>query len=96
MVAGCGERGGWVVRDLGKVVYTLLYLKWITSKDLLYSTADSAQRDVQPGWEGMRGRMHTCVCTAESLHCSPETITTLFVNHLYPNTKQKVLKIYLL
>ena len=26
---------------------------------------------------------------AESLHSSPETITTLFVNQLYPNTKFK-------
>ena len=27
-------------------VYTLLYLKWITNKDLLYSTCYSAQRYV--------------------------------------------------
>ena len=31
----------------------------------------------QPGWEGSWGRMHTCVWMAESLRCSPETITTL-------------------
>ena len=30
----------------------------------------------------------TCTCMAESLHCSPETIT--FVNWLYPSTKYKV------
>ena len=29
------------------------------------------------------GRMDTQVCTAECLHCSPETITTLSVNWLY-------------
>ena len=28
--------------DLGKVTDTLLYLKWITNKDLLYSTGNSA------------------------------------------------------
>ena len=28
------------------------------------------------------GRMDTCICIAESLHCSLETITTLFVNQL--------------
>lgn len=39
------------------------------------------------------GRMDTCICMAESLRCSPETITTLFVNQLYHNTKLKVLKI---
>ena len=33
---GCGGEG--IVRTLGKVVYTLLYLKCITNKNLLYST----------------------------------------------------------
>ena len=37
---GCqGER--WVegrVREFGMDLYTLLYLEWITNKDLLYST----------------------------------------------------------
>ena len=35
------------------------------------------------------GKMGTCICVAESLPCSSETIMTLFVNWLYPNTKQK-------
>ena len=30
-------RGG-EVRDFGKVMYTLLYFKWINNKNLLYST----------------------------------------------------------
>ena len=38
---------GWVgegiVKDFGKVMYTQLYLKRITNKDLLYSTGNSAQ-----------------------------------------------------
>lgn len=38
------------------------------------------------------GRVDTCACTAESLHCLSETITTLFVKQLYPNTKYKVKK----
>ena len=38
---GCWEEG--IVRDFGKVTYTLLYSKWITNKDLLYSTWNSAQ-----------------------------------------------------
>ena len=38
---------------------------------------------------GVCGRMDTCTHMAESLRCSPETITTLFVNQLYPNTKFK-------
>ena len=35
--------GDGTVRDFGKVMYTLLYLKWITNKGLLYSTWNSAQ-----------------------------------------------------
>ena len=31
------------VREFGTDMYKLLYLKWITSKDLLYSTGNSAQ-----------------------------------------------------
>ena len=31
---------------------------------------------------GVWGRMDTCIWMAESLHCSPETITILFVNRL--------------
>ena len=33
-------------REFGIDMYPLLYLKWITNKDLLYSTGNSAQRDV--------------------------------------------------
>ena len=43
MVAGWGERRGWIVRELGKGMYTLLHLKWITNKDLLYSAWNSTQ-----------------------------------------------------
>ena len=37
---------GWeegTVREFGIDMYTLLYLKWITNKDPLYSTGNSAQ-----------------------------------------------------
>jgi len=36
---------------------------------------------------GVWGRMDTCIHMFESLHHSPEAITTLFVNLLYPNIK---------
>ena len=39
---GEGWEGG-IVREFGIDMYTLLYLKWITNKDLLYSTGNSAQ-----------------------------------------------------
>ena len=43
---------GWgegIVREFGIDMYTLLYLKWITNKDLLYSTCfqDGALSDWQ-------------------------------------------------
>ena len=61
-------------------MYTLLYLKWITTKDLLYSTGHSDQwhsGQWQPDGRGFEGRMDTWICMAESLHCSPETITVM-------------------
>ena len=38
-----GRVGEGTVREFGINMYTLLYLKWITNKDLLYSTGNSAQ-----------------------------------------------------
>ena len=35
----------------------------------------------QPGWEGFKGRRDTCIRTAESLHCLPETIITLLIGY---------------
>ena len=37
---GCGEE---MVKKFGMGLYTVLYLKWITNKDLLDSTWNSAQ-----------------------------------------------------
>ena len=34
---------GGIVREFGIDMYTLPYFKWITSKDLLYSTWNAAQ-----------------------------------------------------
>ena len=34
---------------------TNCYIKWITNKDLQYSTWNSAQCYMQPGWEGSLG-----------------------------------------
>ena len=35
-----------IVREFGMDMYTVLYLKWITDKDLLFSTGNSAQYSV--------------------------------------------------
>ena len=40
-----------IAKDFRKVIYTLLYLKWINNKNLLYSTWNSAQCYV-PAWTG--------------------------------------------
>ena len=47
MLAG----GKGIVRAFGKVMYTLLYSKWITNKDLLYSTWNFTQCSM-PAWMG--------------------------------------------
>ena len=51
---GCGGRGvggGKGSWEFGMVRYTLPYLKWITDKDLPYSTWNSAQSYVE-AWMG--------------------------------------------
>ena len=45
MVTG-GRAGEGTVREFGMDRYTLLYFKWVTNKDLLYSTENSAPRYV--------------------------------------------------
>ena len=41
-------RGEGIVREFGMDMDTLLYLKWITNKDLLYRTGNSAHCSVKP------------------------------------------------
>ena len=60
-------------------VYTLLYLKWITGKDLLHRAQNPAQYHVAAWMGGDLGAgclyvcVCVCVCVAESLHWSPGT-----------------------
>ena len=49
------HRGRGIVKEFGIHMYVLLYLKWITNRDLLYSTWNSAQCCVAAGWEGSLG-----------------------------------------
>ena len=71
-------------------MYTVLYLKWITNKDLLYSAGNSTQCYVAAWMGGEFGGEWIHVDMAVSLCCSPETITTLLISY---TPKQKVLKI---
>ena len=52
-----------IVREFGIDMYTLLYLKWITNKDLLYSAGISTQGYVAAWMAGeFRGELiHVCV-----------------------------------
>ena len=74
--------GEEIVRELGMDRHTRLCLTWVTNRHLLHSTWNSARRYVA-AWMGRRfwGRMEACTCTAESLCCPPETITTLLIGY---------------
>ena len=71
MVAGGREKGceEGVVREFGMDVYTLLYLKWITNEDRLYSKGILLNAMWQPGWEGVWERMDTYICMTEFYFC---------------------------
>ena len=58
-----GSVGVEIVREFGIDMYTLLSFKWITNKNLLYSTWNSAQYCVAAwmgGEFGGDGYMYTC------------------------------------
>ena len=84
-----GYQWGWVGERIDQEfwmgMYTLLCLKQITNKDLLYSTGNSARCYVAAWMGGEFGGecmcMCTCICMAESLPCSPETTTMLLTRY---------------
>ena len=47
--------GRWIVREFGMDTCTLLYLKWVTNKDLLYNAGISAQCSVASWMRGEFG-----------------------------------------
>ena len=68
-----------------KVMYALLYSKWITN-----CIAHGILLNVmcQPGWEGSLWESGYTYVQTESHHCSPETLTTLLIGYTsMPNTK---------
>ena len=48
----CGCWGDGIVREFRMVMYTLLYSKWTTNEDLLYSTWNSTQCYIS-AWVGV-------------------------------------------
>ena len=83
MVTGQGknEGKGWMIREFGMDMYTLLYLKWITTKDLLYSPCNSAQCYVAAWMGGNLGKIDACICIAQLLCCLPETVQTFLLGY---------------
>ena len=71
---GSIEMNWYIVTD----IYTLLCIKWITSKDLLYSTGNSTSILCNE-FHGKRiyKRVDACICIIDSFCCIPETNTTL-------------------
>ena len=70
-------------------MYTLPYLKWITNKDLLYSTWNSVQCYVA-AWMGGEFR-EECIHVYVRLNAfggSPENITTLLMSYSPIQTKK--------
>ena len=63
--------GEGIVREFGIYTYTLLYLKWITNKDLLCSTGNSAQCPVAAWMEGEFGGEWIHVYTWPSSYAVP-------------------------
>ena len=76
-----GKNGGGegTVREFGMDMYSLLYLKWITNKGLLYSTENCAQRYVAAWMGGKFGGEWVHVYVWLSPFAQPETITTLLI-----------------
>ena len=75
---------------LGMDMYTLLYFKWITNKDLLYSTGNSAQCYIAAQMGGVGGRVDTCICMYGWIPLPFTWDYHNIVNQLYSNTKLKV------
>ena len=93
MVAGDEEVfGKGIVREFGVDMYTLLYLKQITNRDLLYSIWTSVQCYVAAWREGNLGEngymyMYGWTPVLFTRNCHN------IINWLYPNTKQNIKKI---
>ena len=45
-----------------------------------------------PDGRGVCGRIDVCTCMIESLHCAPESITTLFIGYAPVQTKKFKIK----
>ena len=77
-----GDKGEGINWEIGIDIYTLLFIKQITNKDLLYSAGNSTQYSVMAYMEkesnnSNNKRVDICIYIVDSLSCTPETNTTL-------------------
>ena len=79
MVVAGGRWEEGIVWEFRMDTYTVLCLKQMTSKDLLYSTCSMLCCSLDG--RGVWGKIDICIYMAEFLHCSPETITTLLISY---------------
>jgi len=78
-----GRKGVGGDRKFGIGMYTLLYLKRITNKDLPYSTGNSAKYYVATYMrKKSEKRINTYIGITESLYLIPELNTTLLINYI--------------
>ena len=70
-------KGKGIVKEFGMDMCTLLYLKWITNKDLCIAQGVLSMLCGSLDGREVWGRMGKCVCVPESLCYSLKTITTL-------------------
>ena len=62
-------------------IHTLLYVKQITNRDLLYNTGNYTQASVITSKEKEFENIYIYTCITESLCCIPETNTILKINY---------------
>ena len=80
--------------EFGMNMYILLNLEWIANKNLLCSIRNSALC-YAAAWMGVGlGRIHAYIHMAESLCCSPETITRLLISYTPIQNKKQIFKCY--
>ena len=66
-----------ITQELRINTHILLYIRWITNKDLLYSTGNSTQYFVITYMGKESEKMNIYIYTQEPVCCIPETNTTL-------------------
>ena len=81
VVAKGEENGGGMDREFGISRCKLLNVEWIIKKVLLYSTGNYTQYPVI-NHNGKNMKRNVCIYITESLCCTPEINTALWINYI--------------